>query len=227
MMKQAILISSLTLLPLTLANAHWYGGFNLGVNSVTVDKELNYPLIATTPSFSDFHSSYNNFHAQLLGGRKFAVRDRLHVDVETNFDFYTGRATQNIRNWFLTAAAGAKEQLDYGFGLFALADYQYNDSFNIYIGPGILTNRFSVSSLNATGGNLGVTGSFHDNLTGWGIKTGIANHLNAHTDLIMGYQFNQYQSVSWTATEPLSGDALTARYKPYANLFMIGLQYNV
>lgn len=148
---------------------------------------------------------------------------QIALALEGDADLFTGRSKHVINNWFLDESVLAKEKLNYGFSVFALPEYRYNESLRIFAGPGVSRSQFKIYS-NNTAGNVGVTGNFDQWLTGWGVKLGIANQLTANKELLLTYQFTQYNSLDRTGLEPLSGELLRGHYKPEANLFMIGLR---
>lgn len=225
MINRAILIFGVSLFPLSIAHAHWYAGAQLGANFVSVSKKLTYPLVSVSPTTTaNYQSAYTGFHGQLFGGRHFVVNEKLGVAIEGDADFFTGSAHYTINNWFRTEGASAKEQLNYGFGLYVLPEYNFNETVHFFAGPGINTTQFAVRS-GTSGGSVGVTGNFNEWLTGFGLKAGVKTHLNEKTALLISYQFNQYGSMTKSGLEPLSGDSLTGQYSPYANSIMIGLQY--
>ncbi|WED44056.1 outer membrane protein [Legionella cardiaca] len=225
MNKYSMLIIGLGLLPLT-ANANWYGAINLGVNAVNIEKDLAYPLGDPFLTSENFHSGYTNFHGQLAAGYDFLFTDKFGLNLEGNADLFTGKAEHTIHNWFFLDSVQTEEKLDYGFSLFALPEYHYHENVRFFVGPGVSRSRFKISSEN-TAGNAGVTGNFREWLTGWGLKAGVANQLTPNTEILFTYQFTQYDDATWTNVEPLSGASLSGRYKPEANLFMVGLRVSM
>ncbi len=233
-MNKYLLLAGTSLLSLSMAYAGEMGvpvyqggayvGVNLGMNSVSVDKSLNYPIGGFTPSVADYHSAYNSFHGQLTAGMIFPVANQFNIAVEGDADLFTGTASYTVKNWFLTQGSRAEERLNYGFGVFVLPEIRYNPYFRIFAGPGFNYSQFQVKAIN-TGGQNGVSRNFDEWLAGWSIKAGVANAITPTTDLLVTYQYSQYGSESRTAIEPLSGDALTARYRPDVNIFMIGLRH--
>nr|HAT8714648.1 outer membrane beta-barrel protein [Legionella jordanis] len=225
MNKYFSLLMGLGLLPLN-ANASWYGVINLGGNAVDVEKQLIYPLEDPFASTANFDSGYSNFHGQLAAGYEFLFAEQYGFSIEGNADLFTGKAKHNIDNWFFSEFAQAEEQLKYGFSLFALPEYRYNTAVRLFAGPGVSTSKFEVGYDN-TAGNLGVSGNFDKWLTGWSVKAGIANQITDYAELMFTYQFTQYESVTWTTVEPLSGSLLRGRYRPDANLFMVGIRFHL
>ena len=225
MNKCSILMIAVCLFPFE-SNAHWYAGINLGVNAVNVKKDLVYPLEDPSPTSSSFNSTYTNFHGQLLAGYDFFLSNKLSAAIEGNADVFTGKAQHNINNWFLTNSAYAQEQLEYGAAIFLLPSYQINQATRLFIGPGVASSRFVISS-GSTAGNVGVSGSFNQWLTGGAVKAGVATKLTNNTELLLSYQFTQYNSVTWMGIEPLSDESLSGHYQPNANTFMIGIRANV
>ncbi|MGL6028422.1 MAG: outer membrane protein [Legionella sp.] len=222
MNKYAPLILASLLIPLH-CNAAWYGGINLGINAVTVDKELLYPLDSVTPTSSHYNNSYTNFHGQLAAGYEMSFNDKFRAALEANADIFTGSAEHSINNWFFSEQVVAKEQLEYGFSLFLLPAYQLNPNTRVFIGPGLSGSQFKISSKN-TAGNVGVTGDFDDWLVGGSFKAGIATQLTQSTELVLSYQYTAYQDAKWTNMEPTTGELLQGSYKPSVNSVMLGIR---
>lgn len=225
MNRYSMLIVSLGLLPFNV-NASWYGAVNLGVNAVTVGKNLSYPLGDPLPTSQRFRSGYTNFHGQLAAGYRFLLANHIGLNLEGNADLFTGKAKHSINNWFFFESVQTEEKLKYGFSLFALPEYCYSEQVRFFAGPGVSRSKFAIASEN-TAGNVGVTGGFNEWLTGWSLKAGVANQLTANTEILFSYQYTRYNNASWSNIEPLSGESLRGRYKPEANLFMLGIKMKV
>ncbi|USQ15329.1 outer membrane beta-barrel protein (plasmid) [Legionella lytica] len=207
------------------AEAGVYTGIDLGINTVKVQKELTYPLEEETPTTAHFNNAYTNFHGQLLAGFEVWLKPRFSVALEADAELFTGASRYKINNWFFTQNVATKEQLQYGFSFFLLPAYQINESVRLFVGPGISPSYFVVKS-EETAGNVGVSGSFNQWLTGGGLKAGAITRLNNNLDLVLTYQFMQYNSVKRTSIEPVSEDSLRGNYKPNVNSVLIGLRYN-
>lgn len=205
------------------AKAGWYTGVNLGANSVAVSKELAYPLEENEPTKATYHSTYTNFHGQLLAGYDLFLTQKISTALEGNIEVFTGKAQYRVNNWFLSDGANGEEQLQSGFSAFLLPNYHHNSSASFFIGPGISSSKL-VTKSGGTGGNMGVTGNFSKWLTGAGFKAGVATPLTKNTDVVFTYQFMQYNSVLWSSVEPFSEDSLSGRYQPYVNTVMIGFR---
>lgn len=225
MNKYSILMIAACLLPFD-SNAYWYTGINLGVNVVDVKKDLTYPLDEPSPTSSSFNSTYTNFHGQLLAGYDFFLSNKINAAIEANADVFTGKAQHYINNWFLTEGAYAQERLEYGVAVFLLPSYQLNQTTRLFIGPGVASSRFVIRSGN-TAGNVGVTGSFNQWLTGGAVKAGAVTKLSDTTELLLSYQYTQYSSVTRTGMETLSEESLSGRYKPNVNTFMVGIRASI
>lgn len=206
-----------------------YGGVNLGLNMVDVEKKLNYPISTSSfPSRAEFTPGYNSFHGQLFAGYAMALKHKLSLAVEGDLDLYTGSSEYKVSNWFLTTAAQANEQMRYTLGLYLIPYYQLNEHVKLFIGPGISWGSFKVSYNPAsTAGNLGVTASNIDALTGFALKMGTAFPIKANLDALLTYTYMTYSSMSVSATEPLSLQGLTGQYSPSTNLVMVGLAYHM
>jgi opacity protein-like surface antigen len=206
-------------------NAHTgsYAGLNLGVNTVTIHKDLIYPLGVNTPTSSTFYNGYTNFHGQILAGYEVPFNQRFSAAVEANAALFTGESQYTINNWYFNEGVSAKEKFQYGFALFLLPVYHYNESVSFFAGPGISRSYFSVKT-DHTAGNVGISANFNQWLTGGGFKVGTITKLNNNLDLLLTYQFTQYNSLTRTQLEPLSEDSLQGRYKPNVNAVLIGLR---
>lgn len=207
------------------AEAERYAGINLGINTVKTQKDLIYPLEEATPTASNFNNAYTNFHGQLFAGYELTLKPKFSAALEANAELFTGESHYQINNWFFTQGVSTKEQLQYGFSFFLLPAYQLNESVRLFAGPGISPSYFVVKS-EGTAGNVGVSGHFNQWLLGGGLKAGAITRLNDNLDLVLTYQFMQYDSVRRTNIEPLSGETLQGRYKPNVNSVLVGLRYN-
>ena len=96
----------------------------------------------------------------------------------------------------------------------------------MFFGPGIASSRFVINS-GETAGNVGVTGSQSQWLTGGAVKIGVATRISDNTEFLLSYQYTQYNSITWMGVEPLSEESLSGRYKPNVNTFMIGIRASV
>ncbi|KTD25456.1 Uncharacterised protein [Legionella lansingensis] len=180
MNRYSTLIISLGLLPFNV-NAGWYGALNLGINAVNVEKNLTYPIGDPFATSENFHSGYTNFHGQLAAGYGFLLTNQIGLNIEGNADLFTGEAEHTIKNWFFSEPVQTEEKLKYGFSLFALPEYHYNEYVRFFAGPGVSWSKFAISYEN-TAGNVGVTGHFDEWLTGWALKAGVANQLTPCTE---------------------------------------------
>ncbi|WP_058533845.1 outer membrane protein [Legionella saoudiensis] len=207
------------------AEAGGYTGANLGINAVKVQKDLRYPLEEETPTTAYFNNAYTNFHGQLFAGYELFLQSRFSVALEADAELFTGASHYRINNWFFTQNVSTKEQFQYGFSFFLLPAYQINESVRLFVGPGVAPSYFVVKS-EETAGNIGVSGSFNQWLTGGGLKAGAITRLNSSLDLVLSYQFMQYNSMKRTRIEPISGDTLQGHYKPNVNSVLVGLRYN-
>lgn len=203
-------------------NTGFYAGINLGSSFVNAKTNLTYPLGRINPTEAEFHLAYNSFFTQALLGYNFALKNQWGLALEGNVNANTGHASFDKSNWFFATGAHSKQQVNWGAGLFLLPNYQYTDSVRFFVGPGILANKFKTSS-SFTAGDTGVTGNFDKWLNAWGIKVGTEIAVTQRANLVLSYQFAQYNDVQWTAFAPLSRQALRARYKPMTNTLSIGL----
>ncbi|CEG57469.1 outer membrane protein [Legionella fallonii] len=203
-----------------------YSGLNLGINSVTIDKDLLYPLEEVAPTSSSFSNAYTNFHGQILAGYEYPFSAKFSTSLEADADLFTGKSRYVINQWFFNESVTAEERLKYGFSLFLLPTYRYNESVRFFVGPGISTSYFAIKAIN-TAGNVGVSENVSQWLTGGGLKAGAITKISDNLDLLLTYQFTQYTSTTQTQIEPLSDETLQGRYKPYVNTILIGLRVNI
>ncbi|KTD43154.1 outer membrane beta-barrel protein [Legionella parisiensis] len=203
-----------------------YSGINLGINTVTVHKDLRYPLEEVIPTSSSFNNAYTNFHGQLLAGYEYPFSAKFTTAIEGDADLFTGKSHYKVNEWFFNENVNAQEKLEYGFSLFLLPAYQCNESVRFFAGPGISWGRFVVKMDN-TAGDVGISTDFKQWLTGGGLKAGAITKLNNNLDLLLTYQFTQYNSTGRTQIEPISGDTLQGDYKPNINTVLIGLRVNM
>lgn len=209
--------------------ANSYLGFNLGGNSVNVKKELSYPLDTSPLTINRYTAAYTNFHAQLFAGYRLPFVHffkPFHVAAEANWDFFTGSAKNEIRNWFLETNAVAKEKLRYSYAFFLLPEYNFSSNGRIFIGPGFSQGELLVAS-SITGGNVGVSSNVRRWLSGWGIKAGVGRTFTSCVEMLLTYEFLRYDRVSTAAVEPLSEETLSGIYRPYVNLLTVGLKFNL
>lgn len=224
-MKKQYLLISACLLTFNAYSAA-YTGLNLGINSVNISKELVYPLEDATPTSSSFQNAYTNFHAQLLLGYDFSLSKQFSTSLEGDADLFTGQSRYIINNWYFTQGVSTKEHLKYGFSFFLIPTYHYNEFVNLFIGPGISLSNFSVTE-GYTAGNVGVSMDIDQWLTGVGLKLGTSTKINNNLQLLLTYQFTQYNSVTRIQTEPLTEETVQGRYKPNVNTVLIGLKVTI
>jgi opacity protein-like surface antigen len=218
------LVAACLILSNTTYATPFYSGINLGINSVKVNTSTVPVDSASGPNFA-YAPSYNGFHGQLYIGKfLFNPTPQMSLAFQGDADLFTGSAENTVTNWFSTTPASSTEKLKYGFGLFVLPHYQWAEGASFFAGPGWVLSQFTTSS-GDTGGSLGTTGTSKEWLSGWSIKLGSVNRIKNNLDFLLTYQYNQYESSSNTAIEPLTGSLLAANYKPRANLFSIGLRY--
>lgn len=203
-----------------------YGDLNLGANFVNTSKRLIYPLDISPVSNSKFNASYNNFHGQLALGYDLSLIGQWKLALEGDVDFYTGKSSYTVSNWFSTDTANATEQFNYGWDLFLLPEYQLNEKTQLFVGPGISTSQFNIGNQNAaTGGNLGYTGHKSLWLNSWGVKAGASIAITTAFDLLLTYQFMDYKAFTVTSEEPFTLNLVQSRYRPIVNTVMVGLKY--
>ncbi len=203
-----------------------YTGLNLGINTVTIDKSLVYPLGDEAPTSSKFSNAYTNFHGQLLAGYEYPFAAQFSAAIEADADLFAGKSRYKIDEWYFNQNVDAEELLEFGFSLFLLPTYRYNESLRIFAGPGVSTSYFAIKT-DDTAGNVGVSTNSHQWLTGGGVKVGTISKLSDNLDLLFTYQFTQYESVERIQVEPISEETLKGRYKPNVNTVLVGLRVNI
>ncbi|HAU0003884.1 TPA: hypothetical protein JBE68_13740 [Legionella pneumophila] len=92
-----------------------------------------------------------------------------------------------------------------------------------FVAPGVSSSRFNIAFSN-TAGNVGVRDSLNEWLTGISIKAGSITKLTRNVDLLLTYQFTQYNNIAGVQMEPLSEDTLRGNYKPNVNTALIGFK---
>src|SRR3989338_11490561 len=189
----------------TPAMAGFYAGLLGGGNAVNIDRTLSYPFDFPNPTVANLENSYANFHGQLFGGYKLNLPSQAGLSLQLDGDVFAGSADYSIRNWFFDQHAEAHERIRYGGSVFALYEQGINPSLTLFAGPGFVYNEFS-TDFNPTAGNIGLSLNRNEWLSGAGLKVGVANHLNQMIELLVTWQYNQYQRVTWTGIEPITGD---------------------
>lgn len=220
--KSFMLCSLLALSSPTMAG--FYAGILGGGNAVNIERTLTYPLDFANPTVANFENSYANFHGQLFGGYKLNLPSQAGLSLQLDGDLFGGSADYRIHNWFFDQSAEASERIRYGASVFALYEQGLNPYVTVFAGPGYVYNEFA-TDYSATAGNIGLSLSQNQWLSGAGLKAGMAGRLSPSIELLLTWQYNQYERVTWTGVEPITGDTIQASYHPFANLFMVGLRF--
>lgn len=235
-------------LPMQSVLAGPYYGFNVGGNSTTVEKDITYNDTRTflSDKYSglrlqllfgyNFGSSILNSHAgeEGMGSDEYGDFEEIHADkdrplddlffaVEADINYNTGDASSSISPWYLTSSASVTEQVKYGGDIFLLAKYRPIPSATFFVGPGVTQGYFNIYSSGDTAGNLGVTGDFDATLTGWTLKAGVEVFSTNSLNMVLTYQYTNYNSITWSGIEPLTGDSVSAKYMPVVNSITIGV----
>lgn len=228
--KKLSIVIILIFLMITYAHAEPYFGINAGGNVVTIAKELNY--VQTNSNLSSY---YTGFRGQILAGWNFYTLDKnisykgcaekFYFSIEADANYNTGNASTNINPWFLSNNASASEKLNYGYDIFILGKYRYVPNVILFLGPGISRGNFNVNT-SSTAGNLGISGNDNSWINGWSIKAGIEIPLTYSLNIVATYQYTTFSSLSLTRIEPLTGDGVTAKYKPRVNSLTIGINFS-
>ena len=246
------LLTTLIVLPVSSAFAEPYLGFNAGGSVVSIDKKVTYEGAQTnlTDKYSGvraqvtagynfhFENGANNFSNDVNGrttpddsfnqhNRSFYNRltDDFYGAFEIDGNYNSGNSTSNISPWFLTTNATATEQQEYSFDLFALVKYRASPYAVLFLGPGFSEGRFQAGTQSRTAGNLGITGNASSWLTGWSIKGGVEVPMSDSMNLVVSYQYTNFQNLTLTRIEPLTDLSVTARYHPIVNSATIGLNF--
>lgn len=227
-----ISIASITcLMNASLVNAEPYLGVYPGAAIVTVSKEVNY--LQTQSSLSD---KFSGFRGQVLLGYDIHTldevaffndeeansRDEFYVAIEIDGNYNAGSATEKTSQWFLTNDASVKEELRYSYDIFVTPKYRFNQNIIVFLGGGYTQAQLKVSASD-TGGNLGVSGSHDDKLSGWTVKAGIEVPLSRCVSAVATYQFARYNTKTLTNVEPLTDVNVTAKYQPDVNSLALGV----
>lgn len=224
-----------------------YYGLNVGGNATVITKTLNYT--DTSTSVSD---KYNGMRVQLLVGYNFHVfkgmfpsnndpwilnsdgntynsnainkskMDDLYFALEFDGSYNSSQANESINPWFLNYSASVREKQQYNVEIFILPKYQIYSNVILFLGAGVSSGQFSATTTTQTAGNLGISGDVSTWLSGWAGKAGIEVPIMEDVNIVVTYQYTYYNSVSWTRTEPLTGESLTARYQPTVQSFTFG-----
>src|SRR5689334_16132781 len=104
--------SALFFFSINVAFAKFYADVNLGPYFAKTSKDLTYPLTKVPPTQNSFTSSNNDFHGQFALGYNFFKQNKWQFAIEGNVDFYTGKSTATINNWFFTTSANATEKFN-------------------------------------------------------------------------------------------------------------------
>lgn len=219
------------------ANAEPYLGVNVGASLVTINKDITYADTTTNPS-----DKYSSFRGQLVLGYDFhslsdytlykennyndgTVIEEFYFAVELDGSYNSNSVTTSVSPWFLTTTASVNEKQPYTFDLFVLPKYRLPQNIILFIGPGYSRGYFSVTTPSQTAGNLGVTGSQSSWLGGWSVKAGIEYPVSDGFNLLLTYQYSTYNNKTWSGIEPLTGDMVSAKYKPVVNSLTLGFNW--
>lgn len=223
MLKKIILwVTTLILSNGALADLNYLGA-NMGLSVVQINKDLTYPIQVPPLTSHQFGSYSNGFHGQVFMGRQFNSQLGF-FSVQGDFDGMTNVAKDRLNNYFISTPASVNERLNYNFGVFVLPEYTLNEKVHLFAGPGYVIGHFVVNS-GYTGGTLGVTGQSASWLNGWGVKVGMQSVLSNQWDILLTYQYNQYQNATRSGIEPLTDEKLQTSYKPNLSMFSLGVRY--
>lgn len=216
-------LSIISVLMSLSAHASFYAGLNLGAGSIEVEHQLNFPLEDEDQTYTRYTNGYTGVHGQIFLGYEHQFTSSFGGALEIGVGQYFGKSEYSIREWYFEENAYTRESLKHSVNAFVLPSFKYNDYLTLFAGPGVSSTQFTTSSLN-TAANIGVSGSYDRWLTGMAGKVGANVKLTAQTDLVLSYQYNHYNSVTWSNVEPLSEESLQGRYQPDSGLALVGLR---
>lgn len=210
----------------SLAHAAPYVGVNVGESFTSIKSRLTYPVPDTNPAVASTEMSYTSFHIQALAGYDFHTASKWDIAIEGDIDYTNDSAHNKVKSWFIDSNAEVETKLNYGYSLFLLPKYRYAENIRFFMGPGFSQEKFFVRSSATTGGNLGVTGRNNKWLTGFGLKAGADVVLTPNMNLVLTYEYMNFDDVKWSRVEPLSGQVLSAKYSPIMNAVMVGVTWH-
>jgi hypothetical protein len=245
---QLIWLIILFFIKISSAEAEPYFGLNLGASILTVKKNLSFVIT----NFDNINSNFVNsnsrfqgnsygFRAQLLLGYNFYpfcwnifssqngtqnnFLKKFFFAIEGDANYNSNLSSASIRPWFSGTNASIREELNWGFDIFFLGKYRQARNVSFFFGPGVSWGNFETSSSRRTAGNLGISGSSSTWLTGWAIKTGVEVAWQ-FMNIVFTYQFSSFNKKTLSRNEPLTGNNLTATYRPMVNSITLGLNIN-
>lgn len=220
------------ILPLQSAYAEAYAGAALGYALTTISKDITYNSTDT-----DMSDRYNGLRGLVLVGYNFRTLRQdvfgdenvspsdLFFGIEADFSYTDDKAQADTKDWFLTTDAVVSEKVQYGGDLFLLGKYAVQPKVVLFFGPGLSVGNLKISTDGVTAGNLGVTGSESSTVSGWSVKAGLEAVLYGNMSLVAAYQYADLGTTSWSATEPLTGETVHAKYHPIINAITIGVNF--
>lgn len=220
------------IIPMHSAYAEAYAGAALGYAYTTISKDISYNSTDT-----DNSDHYNAFRGLVLVGYNFrnlrtdvfgdenASPSDLFFGIEADFAYTDDKAEADTQNWFLDVDAKVSEKVQYQADLFLLGKYAIQPKVLLFFGPGVSVGNLKVESNGVTAGDLGITGSESSSVSGWSLKMGLEAAFCDNMSLVAAYQYTDLGATSWTATEPLTGDLVHAKYHPIINSITIGVNF--
>jgi opacity protein-like surface antigen len=213
----------LSLFFLITAQAQEYFGMNNGLGFIATHKKISAPIDGSPTSIREYDAAYVGYHGQLFGGYTFMLKNAWSLALEGDFDFYAGQSQFTIENFYLSNDAQAIEKLRYGYAFFALPQYQLSKDIYVFMGPGVGQSAFDIKSGAQTGGSVGMTGTFHPWLTGWGFKLGTGISVTPRVNITLTYEYFDFEHTTLTAVEPLTAQTIQGRYEPSEQSILVGL----
>jgi hypothetical protein len=235
---QLIWLILLFFIKISSVEAQPYFGLNLGVSVLTGRTNLNFDNTNSRVNGNSY-----GFRAQLLLGYNFHpftwkifLKDncppnnflrKFFFALELDSNYNTNRSSASIRP-LLGTNASISVKNNWGFDLFFLGKYQQARNVNFFFGPGVSWGYFQTSSSRRTIESLStsrISRSSNTWLLGWSIKTGVEVAWQ-FMSIVTTYQFTSFNRKTVSRSQPLTGNSITARYRPKVNSITIGLNIN-
>lgn len=207
----------------TLAYAAPYAGLNIGESFTATKNRLSIPVPNNTPSVATAETNYTGIHIQALVGYDFHAANKWDIGIEGDVDYSSDSAHTKVKNWFLSSNATAETKLNYGYGIFILPKYRYDDNIRFFMGPGFAQGKFFARANAQMGINNSISGSHNKWLSAFGLKAGADVVVTPHLNFLLTYEYMNFDDVKWTQVGPLFGQVFTVKHEPVMNAVMVGL----
>ena len=206
----------------TIANANFYAGISAGTTIPVIDTQVTYPVGTTPLTSSQNKNAAFLGTAQLSLGYHHILNQRWGIDAVVNGEANGGNIDSRITNWFDGHDALVTTQLPNVLSLNLLATIQVAENVAVFFGPGFANAQFKATA-GSTGGSVGSSGNFSKNLNGVRFSVGTDFFINKTWRIRASDAYTNYSSVTWSATEPYSGQVVSSRYSPSSNTLLFGL----